>query len=414
MVVLAMVTALNYYDRHVISVLVEDIKAEFQLSDREIGFLSGMAFAAVNATAAIPVARFADAGRRVRVLAVSTALWSIMAGVCGAAHGFVSLALARMGVGLGEAGVGPTVHSIVAEEAGPRWRGTALAVMGVAAAAGLIGAIAGGGAIAEHYGWRMAFFAGAVPGLLIAPLVFLTLREPRGTTHQVPLAPATTRGAVVRLLRRRAFALVCAGRALSAIGAWGFTAWAPAYLMRSFGMSSGEVGANLSVVVGAGTLLGILAGGVAGDWLARRDSRGPFLLLAGAYALTGLLMIAFLQIRDFQTALLLAFPMTVIASLHIGPSAALVQALSGPQLRATGAALFTLLTALIGQSVGPLAIGWMSDIFSATHGSDGLRLALMVGATTYLAGAIPYLLATRTAHADLELARSDAPGPARD
>ncbi|HWV61629.1 MAG TPA: MFS transporter, partial [Sphingopyxis sp.] len=172
--ILCLISALNYYDRFLIGILVEDLKRDLALSDAQVGLLSGLAFALVYSIASIPVASYADRGFRVRVLGGAAAIWSVMTGLCGMATGFWTMLFARFGVGIGESGGAPTTHAIVAETFGDRWRATALAAIGVAGAIGTSAAFAGGGYIAQHYGWRWAFFAAAIPGVVIALIFALT------------------------------------------------------------------------------------------------------------------------------------------------------------------------------------------------------------------------------------------------
>lgn len=402
--ILCLISALNYYDRYLISILVEDLKRDLSLSDSQIGLLSGFAFALVYSIASIPIASYADRGFRVRVLGSAAAFWSVMTGLCGLATGFWTMLFARFGVGVGEAGGAPTTHAIVAETFGDKWRATALAAIGVAGAIGTSAAFAGGGYIAQHYGWRWAFFGAAIPGILIALIFVLTVREPRRppASNETPALPP--RAALGVLLRRPAYVWICAGVALFSIGAFGGSAWAPAYLMRYFGRDAATVGLDYSAVIGPAAVIAIFAGGFIADWLSRKDPRAPYWFLAATLFISIPLNMIQLLTESYDTALMLVWPSTLIGSLWIAPTYAIVQALSGSKLRAMGAAFFMLCVNLVGQSLGPLVVGAMSDHFSGAYGNLGLRYALLISKASFAIGGIAFLMAARTARADMKAA----------
>lgn len=402
--ILCLISALNYYDRFLIGILVEDLKRDLALSDAQIGLLSGLAFALVYSIASIPVASYADRGFRVRVLGGAAGIWSVMTGLCGLATGFWTMLFARLGVGVGESGGAPTTHAIVAETFSDKWRATALAAIGVAGAIGTSAAFAGGGYIAQHYGWRWAFFAAAIPGVIIALIFALTVREPRRaiTAGETPTLPA--RAALGALLRRPAYVWICGGVSIFSIGAFGSSAWTPAYLMRYFGKDAATVGLDYSAIIGPAAIIAVFAGGFLADWLGRKDPRAPYWLLAISLFAAIPLNIIQLTTESYETALAMAWPSALIGSLWISPTYAIVQALSGSKLRAMGAAFFMLCVNLIGQSLGPLLVGAMSDHFSAAYGNLGLRYALLIGTTSFVAGGVAFLMAARTARADMETA----------
>jgi MFS family permease len=395
----------NYYDRYLIGILVPDLKHDFQLNDTQIGLLSGLAFAIFFSVASLPIASYADRGRRVRVLGVSVAFWSVMAAACGCAAGLWTFLAARFGVGIGEAGAAPTSHAIITETVSPKWRTTALALIGFAGALGTTGAFWGGGYVAQHYGWRMAFFVGAVPGIALSILFLVTVRESRTSLATRSNETSVPMLAAVRTLARRsAFFRCCVAVSISGIAVFGVMAWMPAYLMRQFNLSAAQVGADYSVVFGPAVMLGTLIGGLIGDRLSRRGPRAPFLFLAGALFISGPITMTYFLVPRYHTVLALVFPGTVISTLYLSPLFAAIQALSGPKLRATGAALFLLAWSLIGQGLGPFLVGAMSDIFSSYVGKGGLRIALLIGASTYMVGGMGCLIAAKTAREDIETA----------
>lgn len=404
--ILCLISALNYYDRFLIGILVEDLKRDLALSDAQIGLLSGLAFALVYSAASIPVASYADRGFRVRVLGSAAGIWSLMTGLCGMATGFWTMLFARFGVGIGESGGAPTTHAIVAETFSDKWRATALAAIGVAGAIGTSAAFAGGGYIAQHYGWRWAFFAAAISGILIAIIFALTVREPRRfpTSAANPALPA--RAALGQLLRRPAYVWICAGVSIFSIGGFGSSAWTPAYLMRYFGRDAATVGLDYSAIIGPAAIIAVFAGGFLADWLGRKDVRAPYWFLAISMFASIPLSVIQLTTESYETALAMVWPSALMGSLWISPTYAIVQALSGSKLRAMGAAFFMLCVNLVGQSLGPLLVGAMSDYFSAAYGNVGLRYALLIGTTSFIAGGIAFLMAARTARADMAKAAS--------
>lgn len=406
LLLLSLLTALNYYDRYVISILVEDIKHEFTLSDSQIGILSGLAFAVIYSVAAVPIARFADGGRHARVLGLSALVWSLMTGACGMATGFWTFLLARFGVGLGESGGAPTTQALIARRFSARWRGTAFGIIGLAGATGSFAALGGGGAIAHAHGWRAAFYPGAIAGIVLALVLLLTVRDER--TPSGISSPAMPLGEAMRILvRRRAYVWTCGGLSLASLGAYGALAWMPAYLMREFGLNSQQVGATYSVSVGIATLVGTLVGGVIGDWLTRRDVRAPFYLLAVSFGLAAPMAMTMLLSKTYGTALALTFPQVIVSMIWVAPAYAAIQALSGRRLGATGAAVFMMFINLIGQGLGPLAVGWLSDVLVPSLGKESLRYALVIGICPYFLGVIAFLFAARTARQDIADANAD-------
>jgi MFS family permease len=408
LVVLCSVAALNYFDRNLISVLIEPIKLDLKLSDSQLGLLTGLVFAVVYSVAGLPVARLADRFGRVRVLSGALALWSAMTFATGHATSFLTLALARLGVGLGESGGLPTTHALTADYFSAKWRGTALSVIAVVSAAGLSLAMVVGGMISDRWGWRSAFLIAGIPGLVVAALLFFTVKEPaRGTPvadgEQAPTVP-TFMQAMAILWRRRAFVYLCLGLGIASIGSYGQMIWNTPYIMRTFHMSAGEAGASYGAVTAVATMIGVFIGGISNDFLSRKDARWPFWTLAFCFGVTLPASIYFYVTPDLKMALALILPMTLIGSLWTAPAYTIVQGLSGPKLRSTGAAIFMLMTNLVGLGLGPSLIGWLSDLFSKAHPGEGLRWALLASNAVYPIAVLLFLMATRTVRQDLKTA----------
>jgi MFS family permease len=405
LLIASLINALNYYDRYVISILVEDLKREFALSDSQIGILSGLAFALVYSVAAVPIARFADRGRHARVLGASALIWSLMSGACGLATGFWSFFLARFGVGLGESGGMPSTQALVARRFSLRARGTAFAMLNVSATVGIFAALSGGGWIALHYGWRAAFYLGSGVGVVLALIMLATVRDlpPAADGAKAAAPPIGFSEAIAILVRRRAFVWQVVGLTIGSIGAYAMIAWTPAYLMRQFALDSAQVGAGYSAKLSIGTLIGTLLGGIIGDRLARRDARAPFHILAFSFGLTAPLQIAFFLV-GYQAALAMTLGASVIAGFWISPSAVAIQSLAGPRLGATAAAIFAMFVNLGGQALGPSVVGWLSDALAPVYGRESLRWALIFTCATFAIATIAFLLAARTARADIAAA----------
>jgi MFS family permease len=404
--VLGLVSLANYYDRNLISILVEPLKRDLHLSDSQIGLLTGFAFALAYGVFGIPVARLADRYGRVRILSISVALWSVMTALTARTVGFVSMALARAGVAIGEAGGLPPTHALVAEYFEPERRGRALSLMGVCGGLGFTFAYAGGGLINDWRGWRVAFLLSGIPGLLVAVLLACTVREPpRPSPPQSATGaaePMSLREVSAILWRRRAFVHLCVGLGIAAIGAYAQAAWSPAFLMRVYHMSAARVGSFYSLVAGPATLLSIFAGGALNDWLVRRDKRGPFWILALSFGSIVPASFVLFLVHNFALNMALSFIVTVLAGLWVGPSYALVQSLAGPRLRAVAAAIFMMLVNVVSLGLGPYLTGVLSDALTPRFGTDALTVSLCVMTLTCGIGVVNFLLATRTAAVDMD------------
>jgi MFS family permease len=413
LIVLSLISLANYYDRNLISILVEPIKHDLHVSDTQIGLLTGLAFAVVYSFVGIPVARLADRFGRTRVLGAALTIWSAMTIVTGMSTSFATMLLARLGVGVGEAGGLPTTHALAAEYFSAKDRGKALSAIAFFAAGGISLALVGGGLIADRWGWRTAFILGGVAGLVIAVLLFLTVRDLAPASRQAATAaePAKAQPSFAQafaiLWKRKAFVHLCLGLAWGAFGSYAQLIWSPAFLMRTYHLSPGQVGATFGSLTAVATLLPILIGGFFTDALARRDSRWPFWILAFAFALGLPGSLATFLTHDYRVVLALVLPMTGLMSLWVGPSYALVQNLSGAKLRATGAAVFMLMTNLIGLGLGPSATGMLSDFLTPWFGADSLRYTLCLTSLTFVPATIHFLLANRSVKADLAAAETD-------
>lgn len=404
--VLGAISILDYYDRSLISILIEPIERGLRLDDAQIGLLTGIAFALAYGVCGIPLARLADRYGRVRVLTAGLAVWSVMTVLTARAVNFTTMALARSGVALGEAGAFPSIQALVADYFPLERRGTALSVIGMCGGIGLTFALAGGGLLNDWLGWRGAFLVSGAPGLLLAVLLWLTVREPvraqrRSGTRSEATEPSQ-KASLRALAGRRSYVHLCIGLAFVGIGAYAQSTWTPAFLMRTYHFSTGQVGGYYSAAVGPATLVSIFLGGLLNDWFLRRQRyAAPVWILVAAFALTVPPTIVTYLTRDFTLAMVLTVVSTFLGSIWVAPFYAVVQNLAGPELRAFAAAVVSVIISVIGLSAGPYLAGLLSDVLAPHYGARSLGISLCLLNVTYLLGIIHFLLALRTIQADV-------------
>jgi MFS family permease len=406
---LAIVYVFNFTDRQILSILLQPIKEELLLSDTQLGLLSGIAFALFYVTLGIPIARLADRSHRVNIISAAIFLWSLMTALSGFVANFGQLLLTRIGVGVGEAGCTPPAHSLISDYFSRESRSSALSIYSLGLPVGSILGLLAGGWIAQLYGWRIAFFVVGLPGIFLALLVKLTVREPpRGLADGVQSADTETPpiGEVLRFLwSSRTFRHITMGTSLLAFTGFASANWIPPFLIRSHGMGLGEVGTALALLTLAGGVSGTLGGGFLGDRLAARDLRWYvwlpviFLLIGIPFSIAGLL------VGNKYLVLVLWVIPTISYSIYVGPVMALIQRLAGLRIRAMSVAVFFFFTNLIGMGAGPLVVGFVSDISSQFFGEDSLRYSLMmVAPVAVLWSSIHYMISARTVVRELEKA----------
>lgn len=266
--ILTLVYTFNFIDRQILVILQEPIKAELNLSDAQLGLLSGFSFALVYVIAGIPIAWLADRGNRRNIIALSLAVWSGMTAISGLVTSYGQLVAARLGVGLGEAGGSPPAHSLLSDYFPPERRGTALSFYSSGIYLGVLAGFAGGGYIAEVFGWRMAFFIVGVPGIVLALALPALIKEPvRGRFDKGVSTEKPTLATMLSLLyQQRAFRWIAGGCAFTAFISYGNGNFFPSYLMRSHSMSISEVGFALAAVSGVAGAIGTFGGGVLADF----------------------------------------------------------------------------------------------------------------------------------------------------
>ena len=375
-VVLALVGTLNYVDRFLPGVLAEPIKQDLALSDTAIGVINGFGFLIVYAVLGIVIARVADRGMFGAVIAGCLTLWGSMTMLGGAVQSGFQLALTRVGVAVGEAGSTPAAHAYVARNFVPEKRSAPLAVITMSIPLASAASLLGGGLLAESMGWRAAFVVMGGISVLLAPLVLWVV----GSRQTLPTPPVRERAAAVNwwdLLRKPSFLAMVGGTALVSAAGYSLTTFAPAFLMRTRGMSLGEVGISYGLATGLTGILGLLIVGRIADRLASRDPRW---LLWIVVILIAILLpasaLAFVVESQMACVWLLALGY-VIGTAYLAPSIAAIQRLVLPEQRATASAIFLFFNATLG-SVGPFLTGVISDSLTAELGPQALGRALLI------------------------------------
>ena len=413
---LLVVYVFNFIDRQILNMLLEPIKLEFGVSDTSLGFLSGIAFALFYTFVGIPVARIADRRSRRTIIALALFIWSALTALTGFARSFAQLAIARIGVGVGEAGCSPPAHSLISDMFPPERRATALSIyaLGIPIGGGL-GSLAGGW-LNEWFDWRTAFVLVGLPGVLLALVVRFTLREPERGVYDLPAARAHApqadfREVLALLWALRSFRHVAFGAALHAFYGYGAGAFIAPFFMRTHGLSTGEIGTWLAVIGFTGGVAGTYLGGYLSDRLAVRDLR--WYAWVPALATVIYLPFAFLLYLwpDGRVALLLALPGSTLGGMYLGPTFAITQSAVRPAMRATASAILLFIINLIGLGLGPQGVGIVSDLLAPSFGRDALRYALLFVVVGFASWSIlHYALAARTLREDLRLGPQGAQG----
>jgi predicted MFS family arabinose efflux permease len=379
--ILFVVGLFNYLDRAIISILQVPLKTDLQLSDTQLGMLTGLSFALVYCTAALPLARLADNVNRKKLIAAALSVWSAATAACGLATNFPTLVAFRMGVALGEAGCIPATHSIIADYFPLKKRATALALWGLSNPLGTMLGFALGGWLTHVLSWREAFLLFGIAGLMLAPFV-LTMREPeRGRFNDAHVPdtsePIPFREALKILWRLKAFRLLALGGAAHAFIIHLFHNWAAPFYVRLHGMEIGDVAFLLALSFGVSGGIGYFCGGYFSDRLGQKRSAWYMRLPA----IASLLLLPITLIQFLTPSLPLSMAMCAIAAFFVSiwyaPIVAAAQTVIAPQMRATTSAVLMLATNLLGLSLGPLFAGIISDLLQPHYGAEALRYAIV-------------------------------------
>ena len=387
-----LVAVFNFADRSILAVLAQPIKHDLALSDFQLGILQGVAFAFLYALLGLPIGRLAERFSRVKIISSAILFWSLMTAACGFVGSFTQLLLCRVGVGVGEAGAQPATSSLVSDHFPRERRASAMSLILLGTPAGtLLGALLGGW-VAAQWGWRTAFLALGIPGVIVGLLVLLLLREPRrGLADNAPREPAPLPnfGAFLRVVaRKRGLLFVILGGALAAFGMTAISQFLAVYLARVYALPVQQAGALYGTISAIALTTGLLAGSFGTDWLSRKgDRRWPAWGPAIGLAIAPLLYLAAFNMHSvvWGSTMLCISGATLL--LYYGPTLAMIQNMLEPRMRATGAALFAILYTIFGSGFGPAAVGWMSDRFAGSVFEGGDYLAACRGAKAALAAA---------------------------
>ncbi|MFT6274720.1 MAG: MFS family permease [Halioglobus sp.] len=408
--VLAMLTlvyAFNFIDRQILVILQEPIKADMGLSDTQLGLLSGFTFALVYVVAGIPIAYWADRGNRRNIVAVSLTVWSGMTAISGYAQNYTQLLLARVGVGLGEAGGSPPSHSMISDYYPPEQRGTALSIYSTGIYIGILLGFMLGGIIAETLGWRMAFVVVGLPGIVLAVVLRLTVKEPArgqwdGNIDGEEQVKPTFKETFTKVRHTPTLLYISFGAALISYVSYGNGNFFPSFLSRYHDMGLAEIGFTLSLVSGLSGMVGTFLGGYLGDRYGKLDKRwylwipvigGVISFPIGMFALLG----------DSTFLILAASGLsTLLGALYLGPCIAMAHLLVPPGMRALTSAILFFILNMIGLGLGPFVTGLTSDLLQATYGDDSLRYSMVITAFVSLLGLFLLYMGGKRLPLDLE------------
>jgi MFS family permease len=404
LVVLVIVYTFNFIDRQIVGILAVPIKTELHLSDSQLGLMGGLAFALFYTFLGIPIARLADRISRTGIMTAALALWSLMTAVCGITHSFAQLFMARLGVGVGEAGGVAPAYSLICDYFPPTERARALSVYSFGIPLGGAAGIVLGGFITSLMSWRMAFFIVGLAGLLLTPLLKLTVREPvRGALDLAPDRTAvhpqvrtfpTLLDVIAVLARKASFWGLSLGAASASMMGYGLFFWMPSFAVRSFHMTLLQASLTYGALVLVGGMFGIWFGGVLAD---RYGEKKAFyaLIPAAAFVTTVPFYVAGVLSTTLWISFIVLLVPTALGLVWLGPVLAAVQHLVPAQMRATASALFLFINNLIGIGLGTTLIGMVSDSMRVRFGSESLRYAILAGTGFYLIAAALLFLASR-------------------
>ena len=407
--ILFLAYVINFIDRQILSILLEPIKQELGVSDSSMGFLTGTAFAIFYATAGIPIARWADVWVRRTIIALGLFVWSGMTAASGLAQNFTQMALARIGVGVGEAALSPPAHSLLADYFPPERRATALGIYSMGIHFGILFGLLAGGWLEETFGWRRAFFVVGLPGILLGVVVWMTVREPeRGGAELQPVAKSDDTPPVGEVLSflwsLKSFRHLSFATALTAFGGYAFVTWGPTFLRRVHDLSALEAGTKLGLTIGISGAIGSVLSGVLADRLGQRDKR--WWLFVPAVAAVGPVPFSlyFYFTGDVDTGLLAIFPGLLLGAMYQGPVFSVVQTLVKLRMRSVASAILLFIINLIGLGLGPQTIGILNDTLFADRGDEAIRYSMAtVTAVMGIWGLVHFLLAARTLEDDLRV-----------
>jgi len=387
LVILTTVYAFNFIDRQILVILSEPIKADLGLTDTQLGLLTGLAFAALYVTMGLPIARLADKGNRKNIVVASLTVWSLMTAISGFVANFFQLLLARIGVGIGEAGGSPPSHSIISDYFPPEKRGTALAIYSTGIYIGVLLGFVIGGVIAKLYGWRVTFYAIGIPGILLAIVLYFTVKEPKkGQSDAISISDHMPKLTDVfkTLFFNKTFVFAALGAGFMAFGSYGTGNFMPSFLLRVHRMDIALAGYTLGLIFGVGGGVGTFLGGYFADRFGVKDLRWHLWvpMITGFVGYIPFAVAIFTS--DIYWALTMLFLAVFLMAFNLAPVIAVTHSLVNARMRAFASSVLFLILNLIGLGLGPLVVGYLSDLLTPTYGDLSLRWAFCI---TFLSGA---------------------------
>jgi predicted MFS family arabinose efflux permease len=403
---LTVVYMFNFIDRQILAILQPSIKAEFGVGDTVLGLLTGTAFALFYVVLGVPVARPADRVNRRNLIALAVAIWSGMTALSGLAANIWQLAMARVGVGIGEAGCSPPAHAIIADLYPPARRSAAMGVYTLGISAGIMLAYVAGGWVVQNIGWREAFFIVGFPGLLLAALVRFTVREPvRGAAEQRRDSgdQPSLRDVARFLLARKSFLYMALSAGVSAFVGYAIIFNMPSFIVRSFGVGESAIGFLLGPIYGIAGGLGFFLGGYLSDRIGADGHRKALTFIAVTTAISALCFGAVFLSTTLVWCLVFFILPTILSNFYLAPVLSQTQSLVSLRMRAVASSLMLLIINVIGLAIGPPVTGLISDLLRAPYGDESLRFALLIVSVVLLPiAAFGYWRAGRTIDVDLQ------------
>jgi predicted MFS family arabinose efflux permease len=402
---LLLVYIFNFADRMLLGVMAMPIKLELGLSDTQLGLLGGTAFALFYSTLGLPIAWLADRHSRTWIVTISLTVWSGFTALCGLAGNFLYLFVARLGVGVGEAGGVAPSYSLLADYFPPEQRSRALGVYSFGIPIGSAIGLAFGGLIATAFNWRVAFVVMGVGGILLAPVFRLLVKEPpRGGLDRAPPAARPQLRVAARLIRGKpSFWLVAVASALASTASYGISFWIPSFYIRSFELSLAQASFAYAALILSGGIAGAWTGAWLGDRYGPANPRFYLLIPAAALLLSVPFFVMAITTHSLVVSVIMLVVPTACGSMIFGPVLTVIQHVVPPSLRTTSSALFLMINNLIGLGLGSLILGALSDGLHQRFGEESLRYALLAGAGFYILASALYLLASYRVSRDWEM-----------
>ncbi len=391
--VLALVNCVNSMDRSIVNILVEPIRLEFGFTDGQIGVISGLGFAIFYTLIGLPIARAADLGNRRNILSAGVAIWSAMTVLTGRAIGFWTMLAARIGVGIGESTCFPTAYSLISDYFPSAQRSRAMAIFQLGLYGGIIAGAVAAGTIAQAHGWRAAFYVVGAPGLVLAVLTRLTVREPkRGKSEVIVTQAASPRSGMAAILALmladRAFMFLVLSTTLFSVTSAIMGSWGSAFLMRLHAVQPEQVGLLVGPIIASGGITGTLLGGFLGTFLARRNrqARAPILVPLWLELVAVPAILTFVFAKPLWLCVAGGGIGSFILGAHTGPVLAVAISRMRPEVRGLASSIVIGGQLLLGFGLGPTLVGLLSDAFQPSAGVDALRYALLAAPAAVLCG----------------------------